>query len=423
MRICSSYGTPMRFQMRYDLEEIRMDVFDEIPDDVCERTIIKLCGRSGSIVPKSFTGFVDNDEMIIPGFKNIFSIHDFEKTPSYDDIVSSLSNNAEIVKGAFAVHSFDDLHNIYRASQSIKKKHVLIGMGETGKITRIRSSLLNNEFTYGFVCDQTASGQLSDDELNELGDVCKITGIIGSEINHTLSPAIHNAAMKKAGINGCYLIFDVRSLNSIKDVITEYSITGLNVTIPYKTDIMKHLDRCSPDAERIGAVNTITNKNGKLYGDNTDWKGIASALKDVDVKNALIVGTGGSARAAAYSLIDRGSDVSILGRNMKKAEQIHSDLETEIFSGKDVSSFDLIVNCTPIGMISDSEYPFDLNSISKEQTVLDLVYNKETDLVKRAKGIGCCVASGIDVLIGQGMESFRHWFGIEPDIESMRGAI
>ena len=425
MRICTTYGSVMPLRRDADMHEIRLDVFDSIPQADDGSLLITLCGKDPSAVPEGFRGLVDVGERSVEiPFRKIRSIHDFERTPSADEIVGMLSEgDQEISKGAFKASSFTDLNSILEASRRLGRKHVLIGMGQIGEVTRIRSSLLGNEFTFGFNGTSTAPGQLSTDTMEELGDDCMLVGITGHPLSHSKSPAMQDAAMKAANINGKYLVFDSPDLDRIEDVIRGYGIRGLNVTIPYKQTIIDHLDSVSGASSRIGAVNTVINDNGKLTGDNTDIIGIGYALRGVPLKGrkALIMGSGGAARAAAYALDSLGCGLSVSGRNCGTVGEISSEFGAEVHTGT-AEGFDLVVNCTPIGLV-DGDYPSDISCLSADQTVFDMVYGRDTPLTSAARSKGCRIIDGSEMLIGQGAASFRMWFGREPDHDVMRGAL
>ncbi len=248
MRVCATYGSPVPLRAGSEMHEIRLDVFGSVPEIPGKDSVITLCGRDISAVPESFGGLVDAGENgSAPGFRRIRSFHDFSRTPDADTIVSMLSDgDQEISKGAFLSSSFRDLASIMDASKRIGRKHVLLGMGETGKITRIRQKKLGNEFTFGYCGTPTAPGQLSAGELESLGDDCVILGIAGHPLSHTKSPQMQEAAMRNEGITGKYLVFDSPDPDRIEDVIRDYDIRGMNVTIPFKQEILKHLDRLSP---------------------------------------------------------------------------------------------------------------------------------------------------------------------------------
>ena len=402
-------------------------MFSEIPEGIGENDIITLCGKDISNVPESFKGLVDvgNSTKKMP-FRKMRSRHDFEGTLDPETIIRMLSEgDQEISKGAFMATSFSDLHSIYQASRLIGKKHVLLGMGEMGEVTRLRQEILGNEFTFGYSDKPTAAGQFSTDEMESLGDDCSIVGVTGHPLHHTKSPVMQNAAIRAAGLNAIYLKFDSPTLDNICDVMREYAIRGMNVTIPYKQDIFRILDRVSDVCYEVGAVNTITNTDGVLMGDNTDVEGIKFAFrkKGADPKgmSVLILGSGGAARAAAYSFDDMGCKLSISGRNKETTKDISKAFGAEIREGG-VKDFDVIVNCTPIGIV-EGQYPVDLSDMHSGQTVFDMVYERETPILKIAKSKGCGTVDGADMLVGQGAVSFEMWFAKEPDTDVMRRAL
>ncbi|MBO6084041.1 MAG: shikimate dehydrogenase [Candidatus Methanomethylophilaceae archaeon] len=426
MRICSTYGAPSPVSKEYEFSEIRMDVFQSVPEDCDENTIVTLAGKDVSSVPKGFPGLVDNAEKPIKGFRSIRSFHDFNRTPSSEEIVKMLSDGEqEISKGAFMASSFTDLHSIFLASRNIGRKHVILGMGDTGMVTRIRQELLGNEFTFGYVGKPTAPGQLGAAELRELGDGCKIIGITGDPVTHSKSPQMQDAAMKAAGINGRYLRFGSPDLAHMRDVIIEYNITGMNVTIPHKQEAVEQMDSVSSTVEAVGAMNTIINKDGWLAGENTDVDGITNTFKDIDTsgKTVLIMGSGGAARAAAYAFTEMGCDTYVIGRNRVTVDSICRDLGTEYAFTEKAENYDIVVNCTPIGMYTDGKYPANVTNLQSKQIIFDMVYGSATPLLSAAASKGCRTFDGSDMLVGQGAASFRHWFGKDPDRKVMKEAL
>ena len=427
MRVCTTYGTDVPLRSGAEMHEIRLDVFGTIPEGIGNDDVITLCGKDISNVPDSFRGLVDvGDSTLRTGFRKIRSIHDFENTPDADSIVRMLSEgDQEISKGAFKASSFSDLHSIYEASRRLGRKHVLLGMGEIGEVTRIRQRILGNEFTFGYHGESTAPGQFSADEMESLGDDCMIAGVTGHPLQHSKSPVMQNAAIKAAGLNAIYLRFDSPSLDNICDVIREYDIRGMNVTIPYKQEIYGLLDKTADTCLEVGAVNTIINDNGVLKGENTDVEGIRFALRskgeEPKGKKVLLLGAGGASRAAAYAFTKMDCRISIAGRTGNKACDVSRAFGTDIHEGS-VKDYDIIVNCTPVGLV-DGEYPADMSDMYGGQVVFDMVYGRETPILEMAKRKGCTIIDGADMLVGQGAESFRLWFGKEPDTEVMRGAL
>lgn len=430
MRVCASYGSVPEVMADADMHELRLDVFDVLPEDLSENTIITLAGKDISKVPGDFKGLVDIGESddAIP-FRKIRSVHDFEKTPSEETLREIMSHgDQELSKCACKVNSFSDLHTIFKVASTTERKHLILGMGEIGTVTRIRQVLLGNDFSFGYVGKKTAEGQLSAEEMKVLGDDCRIVGIIGHPLGHSLSPVMQGAAMKTAGINGLYLKFDSPDLKDVDKVIREYDISGMNVTIPYKQDIIPFLDEVEGAAKDMGAVNTIVNKDGKLIGTNTDYAGVLHAFERAGKKlseceNVLVFGSGGASRAAVYAAMQSGCRTTMLARNKEAASTISKEMGCETTASCSLSGYDALINCTPIGMKEDSEYMFDLSEITEDIAIMDMVYNRKTQLVAKAESAGCTVADGRDMLVGQGAVSFERWFGRKPDTEIMRKAI
>ena len=430
MRVCASYGEVPDRPAKADMHEIRLDVFDELPSYADQNSIVTLAGKDISCVPRDFKGLVDigeSDEEI--PFRKIRSVHDFEKTPSESELREIMGHGSqELSKCACRVNSFKDLHTIFEVASTTSRKHLILGMGELGTVTRIRQTLLGNDFSFGYVGKKTAEGQLSVEEMNQLGDDCRIVGIIGHPLGHTMSPQMQEAAMAACGIKGKYLKFDVENLENVEDVIREYNISGMNVTIPYKKDIIEHLHSLGPAAEKMGAVNTVINRNGDLIGANTDYAGVLYAFKKAGRKlsacsKVLVYGSGGASRSAVFAAHESGCEVYVMGRTPEKVRELCKSMDCHAVQDRSVVGYDAVINCTPVGMKEDSGYMFDLDELSSETSVMDMVYNRKTGLVKAAESKGCIIADGKDMLIGQGAKSFEPWFGVKPDTEIMRKAI
>lgn len=422
MKVCATFGSEKDYAFNKNLKEIRMDVFKKIPK-VDKNTIIALCGKTVDSIPIEFDGIVDvGFRDVKTKQKKIVSYHDFKRTPSPETMEKIMKKyECDISKGAFLTRDFRDLHSIFLASQKIKGKHILVGMGETGTVTRIRSDLLKNEFTYGYIGKPTAEGQLEYDVTKKL-DKCKIVGLVGKNISHSLSPSMQNAAISKAKINAVYLKFDVENITNLKETMTEYKILGFNITSPFKEKAISATDSLSAESKEIAAVNTIKNTNGKLKGYDTDVKGFEYALKKYDPsgKKAIVMGTGGAAKAAVCALNRFGCDVAICGRNSAKTRKISKMLGCEILTCSTVGC-EILINCTPIGL-TEGKYPAEIK-LKKEHIIFDAIYGKETPLLKKAKKAGCITCDGKELLLGQGAESFRIWFGKYPDENTMRRSI
>ncbi len=434
MKVCASLSSASDLERcGTRMVEIRLDLLGRVPDAPGRELLVTFRGPvDPSVLPEGFDGTIDIGEEPRPETPAtvVASHHDFEGTPTAERIVSILNGmDCDIAKAAFTVADFGDLANILDAARSLERRHVVLGMGAMGTITRVRADILGNEFSFGYVGEPTAPGQLSASRMEELTDGCTVLGILGNPLSKSRSAAMQNAALREAGIPGIYLPFEAPDLEQVEDVIRGYGIRGLNVTIPYKQDIMDHLDRVDPDAAAIGAVNTVVNDDGTLTGYNTDVVGIGAALAragfEAEDRRVLIMGYGGAARACAHYMRKHGCDVTVTGRNRERGEEFASEFDAKFRSPDSVSVMmhDLVVNCTPVGMYSDGPYPVNISAIQRGQTIFDMTYGRETPLEKHAKAAGCRFAGGADMLAGQGTESFRLWTGVDGMFDVMRNAI
>jgi len=279
----------------------------------------------------------------------------------------------------------------------------------------------------------------------EINGSTKLTGILGSPIEHSVSPQMHNAAYSKLGLNYCYLPIPVRpeDLEKSLEGIRILGFVGVNVTIPHKEAVIIHLDEVTKIARLIGAANVILNQEGRLVGYNTDGPGFIDSLRedagfDVAGKRAVILGAGGGAKAAAMMLAqDKIKNLVISDLVYEKAENlceyINSHFEIAPYAcpskGNElrrvIENCDLLINATPVGMHPKmNECPIDDDyKIPKTAVVYDLVYNPlETKLLKLAKANGAKAISGIGMLVRQGALAFSLFTEEEPPIEIMKEA-
>ena len=273
----------------------------------------------------------------------------------------------------------------------------------------------------------------------------RLCGVIGDPIEHTMSPAMHNAAFAKMGLDYWYVPFRVRKeeLRQAIDGMRGLNIRGLNVTIPHKVTVIPFLDELDPLAEKIGAVNTIANDGGVLTGYNTDATGFLQALLERGIepkgKNIAILGAGGASRAISFILAERGAHLAILNRllELNWAEELAGRLSA-IFNievkalelvGKNLDrvlqSADILVNATSVGMSPNiNETPVSANLLRPGLIVVDIVYNPiKTRLLKEAEAAGAETVSGVDMFVWQAALAFERWTGIEAPLELMRQEI
>lgn len=248
-----------------------------------------------------------------------------------------------------------------------------------------------------------------------------IYGLIGEELGHSFSPQIHTEILKKLGIAGEYKLFELKE-EELKPAVLEYKeqgIKGLNVTLPYKVKIMVCLDVISAEAEKIGAVNTISLTNGVLTGYNTDYNGFGMSLTrsrvEVKDKSAVILGTGGVSKAVVQYLMDNGAkSITYVSRNPGGgANGSKYSLKTvgydEILNLKG----DMIINCTPCGMypkVDTSPVPYGI--LRGFGTAVDMIYNpEETMFLRQAKESGLKTLNGLYMLVGQAVAAQKIWNG------------
>lgn len=261
--------------------------------------------------------------------------------------------------------------------------------------------------------------------------------IIGDPIDHSLSPAIHNAAFTTLGLNCSYIAFKVQEgqLKNSMDSLRAINIGGFNVTMPHKVTVLNYVDGSDKIVEMVGAANTVNNEGGKFHAYNTDVVGFIEPLRqrkiDLNGFEVLILGAGGAARAVAVALSqEKGvSKINIFNRDIDRSTNLanivnKSGIETSTISQNDVQKIafrsNLIINTTPLGMKNEQSL-IKTSSISKESIVYDIVYKPiETKLLENAKTAGAQVIYGYEMLLEQAIASFKIWFRIDPPIESMK---
>ena len=237
-------------------------------------------------------------------------------------------------------------------------------------------------------------------------------GLIGKTLTHSFSKSFFDKKFRNEGLNASYINFELSRIEEFTKLLNSNpNLSGLNVTIPYKTEIIPFLDELSIKAEEIGAVNTIQFKSGKLIGHNTDAFGFQQSIKPF-LRNihekALILGTGGASKAVAYVLKNLGIEVAYLSRNPSDETQFSYADANELM----VDAFKLIVNCTPLGTSPKIEQMpnFPIQYVSKDHLVIDLIYNPaETLLLRKAKGRGADTLNGLSMLQHQALKAWEIW--------------
>lgn len=367
----------------------------------------------------------------------IVSAHDFAGLPA--DLTSLAhamrGTGAGVVKiAARTARLADNIPLLELSRDEILRngRFVLIGMGPAGLVTRVLAARFGSAWTYaGHVSDVgqvTAETLVNAFRFRTLSRATELYGLTGSPISHSVSPAMHNAAIAAAGLDAVYLPLPAEDADDFMRFARAFDLRGASVTIPFKVALCERLDEVDPAASGIGTINTIRQSGGRWAGMNSDVPGFLQPLIERQVPlaglRASILGAGGSARAAALALVSTGAIVTIHARDRAKAEAVAQ------LAGASAGaypaprgSWDLLVNCTPLGMhprIGDTPMPADNLTGG---LVYDLIYNpQETRLLKDAAAAGCATIGGLDMLVAQAVEQFQWWTGRRPSAASMRDA-
>ncbi len=252
-----------------------------------------------------------------------------------------------------------------------------------------------------------------------------IYGLIGESLSHSLSPKIHESFFLKTGVLGKYGLFEVKRkyLHDAVLGLKALGIKGANVTIPYKTEIIRFLDDISDEAEKIGAVNTLIVKEDKITGANTDYYGFGMTLDRYHIepkgKTAVVLGTGGASRAIVQYLLDNDiGDITLVSTHVQKAKEQFPGLS--IISYEDlhcINERDILINCTPVGMFPNmKDSPVCAAHVAKFKAVIDLIYNpKQTILLKSAQELNMPAINGLYMLVAQAAKAQELWNEIALD--------
>ncbi|WP_447599981.1 shikimate dehydrogenase [Nitrospira sp. Nam80] len=278
----------------------------------------------------------------------------------------------------------------------------------------------------------------------EIDTETQLCGVIGNPVHHSLSPAIHNAAFRKMGLNFVYLAFPVEVIgDAIKGLRALGNSRGFSVTIPHKLSAMPFLDEVDQTARHIGAINTIVVENGKLIGYNTDASGALRALREggaaLSGQRVLMLGSGGAARAIAFALAGNAqiAGLTILGVDEEERRRLVQDLRsrtTLVVEDGPIQDDSLrswiphcrtVIHCTPVGMSPHVEETCVPAAMWRSDlTVMDIVYNpRETRLLKEARAAGCRTIQGIEMFLSQAILQFELWTNQTAPADVMRAVL
>lgn len=261
----------------------------------------------------------------------------------------------------------------------------------------------------------------------------RLCGIIGNPVEHSLSPAMHNAAFEHLGLNYVYLAFRVEDVEGAMRGVRALGIRGLSVTVPHKIAVIPYLDEIDPVARSIGAINTVVNDGGRLKGYNTDWTGFVRSLEahiPAAGRRVALLGAGGAARAIAFGLKEKGASLMILNRaeELEMARSLAAEIGCpygDLKQADAIASAEVVVNATSVGMAPlQDKTVTDTAHLRPEQTIVDIVYNPmETRFLREARARGCRTVPGYEMLLLQGVTQFELWTGKPAPIDLMRSIL
>ncbi|MBN1678279.1 MAG: shikimate dehydrogenase [Candidatus Thermoplasmatota archaeon] len=358
---------------------------------------------------------------------------------SIQNALRSALGHGDIAKVAMTCESASDAVMLAQTGLELskrRKRFAIIGMGSQGQLTRVCARAIGSELAYASLPGREAApgqmeARLQSDLLRE-GVV--LLGLIGHPVSHSVSKPMHEAALVKAGLRGIYLPLDFPGStfdrNALK-VLRSLGFKGLNVTIPHKWKAFEMSNGKGGNAKATEAVNTLSFRGTMVYGENTDVNGF-SRLLDGKITitrglKSLMVGAGGAARAVAYVLSERDARLSVVDIDKRRARALARMFRARAVTWgqlwKERAEFDLIVNCSPVGMKGIPGNPLKPWLLGPGKSYVDIIFNPPaTEAMKEAEGKGGVAIGGLEMLVQQGAESFRVWTGTEPDVEAMREA-
>lgn len=383
----------------------------------------------------------------------ILSLHDFKGRPA--DLSRRLltmrdQHRAAVHKVAFHARSIRDNLELFEILRHRDRPTIALGMGRHGLMGRVLAPKFGALLTFASLrsTTTTAPGQPTIAELlglyrfRSIGPCTRVFGIVGDPVEHSRSPAMHNAAFEHAGFDGVYLPLPVApGYESLKATLTELlayeplHLSGLSVTMPHKENLVRMAReqgwRMDALAERCGSANTLVREGESARVLNTDGPAVVRCLERAGVPasgaSVLVLGAGGMARSAAYALADAGADVLVHNRTADRATELADRLPRarHVASLEGLPSVDAIVQCTPVGMADGPEpdgLPMPSASLGKSLLVETIYHPRQTPLVLAANERGLRVVEGLDVLVEQAGEQFRTFTGRDAPDSLLREA-
>ena len=370
----------------------------------------------------------------------LVSHHNFAASADLDAIYARIdASRPDLIKIVSTATTLAD--NL--ALRRLLKRHngpakiVAIAMSESGIPSRILGPFWGADFTFASASqgEETAPGQIDVRtlldlyRLDRINSATKLYGVAGNPVRSSLSPLMLNTAFRCESVDAIYLPLQTTSLSDLLQLVRELPLSGLSVTMPFKRDILAHLETVDPLSAKIGACKPVLrNPNCKLHGLNTDVACIVGPLeKRVPLNGirALVLGAGGAARAAVFGLQDKGAEVCILNRTPEAAEGLAQQAQAKVLNREALheTKVDIVVNATPIGMTGQTTgSPLEAHELAalQPELVFDLVYNPlDTPLLTLAREQSISAIAGVEMFVRQGARQFELWTGRPAPEEEM----
>jgi 3-dehydroquinate dehydratase/shikimate dehydrogenase len=366
----------------------------------------------------------------------ILSYHDFKATKKLEDVFAGMKKYpADFYKVVSTATTLYDNVQMMKFLQAHSAQYEMVGlcMGEQGIISRVLGVRAGSIFTFGSATrgEETAPGQVTAAELRdtyriEMVDAAtQVYGVAGDPVSHSMSPIMMNTAYRRETVNAVYLALHAKTLKDLLACVNDIPLRGLSITMPYKQDIVDVLSNSDALTRQIGACNTVVRaQDGKLYGFNTDVAAVVVPLEQrmtLQGAKILIVGAGGGARAAAFGLKNKGAEVFVTNRTPENGQTLARQAKAKYMKRPDVakSSFDVIINATPLGMGGNRQSPLEERELNTKY-LFDLVYvPAETKLMKMARAKNIEVIPGREMFVQQGARQFEIWTGKPAPVAEM----
>ncbi len=367
----------------------------------------------------------------------IVSHHDFGQTGDLDAIRTRMEPfQPDFMKIVPTAKTLVDNVTLMRFLERVSDQAHVVGlcMGDAGVLSRVLGLRAGSEFTFAAAAagEETGPGQMAARTLvetyrvEEVDAATKVYGVAGDPVGKSLSPVMMNTAFRRETVNAVYLALQTGSVEDLVALVAQIPIGGVSVTMPHKQAILPHLEHMDPLSKKIGAANTILRgQDGKLYGFNTDVAGIVVPLeKRMSLHGAkiLVLGAGGSARAAVFGLREKGADVFLLNRTAETGAKLAKQSGAKAIKREAIAktSFDVILNATPVGMAGQNGAPILTAEELRTKNVFDLVYNPmDTPLIRLARQQDIPVILGVEMFVQQGARQFEIWTGKPAPEEEM----